>query len=98
MQNDVLLLHPVVVAAGDDLVVARQHGADRQAALRDARLGFGDGLGHEVEMILFNRHYQCSCCDRGTVSPKSVGRAISASNISRMRVSASSSVKALSLA
>src|SRR3954453_16761372 len=35
VQDRIVLLHAVVVAASNDLVVAGQHGADRQAALRD---------------------------------------------------------------
>jgi hypothetical protein len=50
-------LHPAIVTARDDLVVARQHGADRQASLGDALFSFGNGLGHEIVVILLN----CQC-------------------------------------
>src|ERR1700724_995132 len=110
MKDDVLFLHPAIMAARDDLLVARQHRADRQSALCDADLGFANGFGHEFEMIGFyghrsrfrsgacdkkghtGSHCQLPCCDRSVGLPTSVGRAISASNLSTMRVSASSSV------
>ena len=99
VQDDVLLLHPVVMSARDDLVVARQHGADRQAALRDAeRSASRNRFRHEFVMMGFDCHGQCCPCERGLVLPTSVGRAISASNMSRMRRSASSSVYSLSRA
>src|ERR1700733_8045769 len=98
VQDDVLFLHPPIMAARNDLVVARQYRADRQAAFGDAGLRLADRLRHEIEMIGLNGHNQCPCCDLGVVLPTSVGRAISASNISMIRASASSSVQALSLA
>ena len=55
-------------------------------------LRLANGFGHEIEMIGFNGHSQCPCPDRGAVLPISVGRASSASNMSMIRLKASSSL------